>query len=82
MARITIFEGEGVVDEGWPGNDERGLPVEWYGLLKNLSKNILERGWILRQKLFLLEEYVTSCPPPPPPLQKLIVHPGTCRDSG
>ena len=22
-----------MVDEGWPGNNERGLPVEWYGSL-------------------------------------------------
>ena len=83
--RATSFEGAGVVDEGWPGNDERGLPVEWYGSLKlkNLSKNILKRGWILRQNLFLREGYVTSCLlPPPPPLQKLIMHHGTYRDRG
>ena len=65
--RVTIFEGAGVVDERCPGNNERGLPVEWYGSLKNLSKNILKRGQILRQKLFLREGYVTYSPPPPPP---------------
>ena len=42
--RVTFFEWTGVVDEGWPGNDERGLPVEWYRSLKNLSKNILKGG--------------------------------------
>ena len=42
--RVTIFEGAGVVDEGCPGNDKSGLPVEWYGLLKNLYKNSLKRG--------------------------------------
>ena len=72
--RVAIFEGAGVVDEWWPGNNERGLLVEWYGSLKNLSKNILKMGWILR----------TSCPPPPPPHppHKLIVHHGTYRDRG
>ena len=65
--RVTVFEVAGVIDEGWPGNDERGLPVEWYGSLKNLSKNIFKRGWILRQKLFVLEGNVTS----PPPLSKI-----------
>ena len=63
--------------QGWwmrdgrvPGNYERGLPVEWYGSLKNLSKNILKRGSILRQKLLLCD----FLPPPPRRLQKLIMH--------
>ena len=42
--RVTIFEGAGMVDEGCLGNNESGLPVEWYGSLKNLSKNNLKRG--------------------------------------
>ena len=42
--KVIFFEGAGVVDEQWLGNDERGLPVEWYRSLKDLSKNILKRG--------------------------------------
>ena len=77
--RVTSFEGAGVVDEGWLGNDERGLPVEWYGSLKNLSKNIFRKGVDTEAKIVATGGVSDFLLPPFPP-QKKIVHHGTYRD--
>ena len=56
-----------MVDEGWPGNNERGLPVEWYGSLKNLSKKHREKRVDTEAKIVPTGGVSDFLPPPPPP---------------
>ena len=47
---IKIFRGEGVVD-GEGGSSERCLKWGSGGSLRDLSKNILKQGWVVKAKV-------------------------------
>ena len=59
-----FFWGGGVDEEG--GNSERCLKWGGGGSLKDLSKNILNRGWV-KAKVVRREERVLKVSPPLPP---------------
>ena len=63
--RVTIFAGAGVVDEGWPGNDERGLVVRGVQVIKESFQKHLEKGVDTEAKIVPTGGVCDFLPPPP-----------------